>query len=256
MGPGEKVTKPGRRAWLACLGLAVLAACGGGEEGPPEGALTANALDALAPGDGADDAGPAATTIATPEGAPKVVVLGDSLSAGLHLPADEAWPAVAARLLADEGLPIELVNAGVSGDTTAGGLARLDWLMGQEPDLMVVELGANDGLRGVDLAAVESNLRAIVTRLEEADVAVLLLGMKLPPNYGAAYATGFEELFARIAEDTGVAFVPFFLGEVAIDPALLLPDGLHPNTAGQRALARNLLPDLRPLVRELTQAGR
>lgn len=183
--------------------------------------------------------------------APKVVVLGDSLAAGLHLPSNEAWPAVLANLLAEEGLGIDLVNAGVSGDTTAGGLARMDWLLRQNPDLMIVELGGNDGLRGVSLKSIEANVRAILKKLDDKDVDALLLGMKLPTNYGQEYTAGFEQLFVRIAEDTGVPFVAFFLEGVAMDPDLNLPDGLHPNTAGHRALAQNLLPVLRPLVRGL-----
>ena len=109
---------------------------------------------------------------------PRVLFLGDSLSAGLHLPANEAFPAVLAQLLAAEGHPIELVNAGVSGDTTAGGLARLDWLLRQDPDLFVLELGANDGLRGVSLESIESNLRAIVRRVQDRGIPLLLLGLR------------------------------------------------------------------------------
>ncbi|MDF1799219.1 MAG: arylesterase [Planctomycetota bacterium] len=256
---GRSVAGRGGRAAGAVLGLALVAACGGGEAAaPPEGALTPASLDGLAPAESGGPAGatsPYRTGERTPPSlapdAPKVVVLGDSLSAGLHLPADEAWPAVAAGLLAAEGLPIELVNAGVSGDTTAGGLARRDWLRRLAPDLMGLELGANDGLRGVALDSVEANLRAILERLEAEQVEVLLLGMKLPSNYGEQYASGFEQLFARLAEDTGVAFVPFFLDGVALDPELNLADGLHPNTAGHRILAANLLPALRPLVRAL-----
>jgi len=245
----------GRATW-AGLGLVLAAACGGGgDAAPPEGALTPGSLDGLAPADASSPYRSSEGTKTPPSlapDAPKVVVLGDSLAAGLHLPADEAWPAVAAGLLAAEGLPINLVNAGVSGDTTAGGLARLDWLLRQDPDLMVVELGANDGLRGVALDSVEANLRAILERLKAEQVDVLLLGMMLPTNYGEDYATGFEQLYARLAEDTGVAFVPFFLDGVALDPELNLPDGLHPNTTGHRIVATNLLPALRPLVRALT----
>lgn len=266
MGRDGDLTKPRRRTgpagWrgaVLALGMtmtgALVGACGGGEdERPADGPFGPDALDGLAPSSAPE--APADERTFTPptlaDAGPRVVVLGDSLSAGLHLPANEAWPAVAADLLAAEGLGIELVNAGVSGDTTAGGLARLDWLLRQDPDLMVVELGGNDGLRGVELTAIEANLREIVERLVAAEVEVLLLGMKMPPNYGAAYTTGFEQVFARVAEDAGVAFVPFFLEGVAADPELNLPDGLHPNTAGHRILAANVLPALRPLVQALT----
>lgn len=230
-----------------------LVGCGGGDEGSNE---EANWISPDGDLGGSNSTGAGRTTeIDAPDApagpGPRVLFLGDSLSAGLHLPANEAFPAVLRDRLAAQGLHFELVNAGVSGDTTAGGLARLDWLLRQEPDLVVVELGANDGLRGVALDSVEANLRAILERLEAEQVEVLLLGMKLPSNYGEQYASGFEQLFARLAEDTGVAFVPFFLDGVALDPELNLADGLHPNTAGHRILAANLLPALRPLVRAL-----
>jgi len=187
---------------------------------------------------------------------PRVLFLGDSLSAGLHLPANEAFPAVLAQLLAAEGHPIELVNAGVSGDTTAGGLARLDWLLRQDPDLFVLELGANDGLRGVSLESIESNLRAIVRRVQDRWIPLLLLGLRLPPNYGQTYTTGFADLFARIAADTEVTYVPFFLESVAAHPAFNLPDGLHPNTEGHQRIGEDLLPVLRELVEQAEQAKR
>ena len=219
--------------WVGLLALVLVAACGAEEEAPTP-LFEASPSSQLAPS------------------GPRVLFLGDSLSAGLHLPASEAFPAILAELLAAEELPIELVNAGVSGDTTAGGLARLDWLLAQEPALLVVELGANDGLRGVSLKSIEANLRAIVSRVQDRGIPLLLLGMKLPPNYGPAYTSGFAELFARVAEDTGVAFVPFFLEPVAADPELNLPDGLHPTSEGHRLIAEELLPVLRELVAELS----
>ena len=191
--------------------------------------------------------------LAAIESGPRVLFLGDSLSAGLHLPAQQAFPALLAQRLAEEELPIQLVNAGVSGDTTAGGLARLDWLLRQEPDLVVVELGGNDGLRGVRADAVEQNLRAIVQRCQTAGAAVLLLGMKLPPNYGEAYTTEFEAVFARVAEEESVEFIPFFLEGVGGVPAMTMEDGLHPTAQGHQRLQENLYPVLSRMVRGLSR---
>ena len=134
---------------------------------------------------------------------------------------------------------------------TAGGLARLDWLLRQNPDLVVVELGANDGLRGVDLASIESNLRQIIAKLQAKDLPVLLLGMRLPPNYGADYTEGFQDVYAKIADDTNVRFVPFFLEGVAGDPNLNLPDGIHPTTKGHQLIAGLLKPILTEMVQAL-----
>ncbi|HVS03164.1 MAG TPA: arylesterase, partial [Thermoanaerobaculia bacterium] len=128
-----------------------------------------------------------------------MVFLGDSLTAGLGLAAEQAFPARLERLLGERGRPIDAVNAGVSGDTTAGGLRRVPWLLRQEPDLLVVELGANDALRGQPIAGVEANLRAIVEQARAAGVPVLLVGMRIPPSYGGEYATAFTELYPRLA---------------------------------------------------------
>jgi acyl-CoA thioesterase I len=222
-----------RIRWFCVACLCCLVACGSGE--------------------GADYDASGASETSNPEVAsgPRVLFLGDSLAAGLHLPANEAFPAVLAELLEEEGHPIELINAGVSGDTTAGGLARLDWLLKQEPDLLVLELGANDGLRGVALESIEGNLRAIVTRVQAQGTPLLLLGMKLPPNYGQPYASDFEALFADIARDHDLPFVPFFLDGVAGVPRLNLPDGMHPTARGHRLIAELLLPELRELVEGL-----
>ena len=244
------------RMALLGLGLTLVAGCGDSSDGASETSelgLSPAGLDSLAEDDSdpQESMEPVELSLPTAVEIPKVVVLGDSLAAGLHLPASESWPAVLAALLAQESLGIDLVNAGVSGDTTAGGLARMDWLLRQDPDLMIVELGGNDGLRGVSLASIEANLRAILQKLDDKDVDALLLGMKLPTNYGADYTAGFEQVFTRVAEDTGVPYVAFFLDGVAMNPDLNLPDGLHPNTAGHRILAQNLLPTLRPLVRGL-----
>ncbi len=182
-----------------------------------------------------------------------VVFLGDSLTAGYGLEEEQAYPAVVASLLDAEGLAVRVVNAGVSGDTTAGGLSRLDWLLRQEPDVLVVSLGANDGLRGLELEHSEENLRRIVERAGEAGVRVLLAGMLMPPNYGP-YAADYNAVFPRLAEELDVPLIPFLLDGVADRPELNLADGMHPNAEGQKRLAETVLPHLRPLVEAAASA--
>jgi acyl-CoA thioesterase-1 len=178
-----------------------------------------------------------------------IVALGDSLTAGFGLAPEEAWPALIEARLRREGYPYRVVNAGVSGDTTAGGLRRVDWVLRHRPEVAVVALGANDGLRGQPVDAMRANLVALVERLQGAGVRVLLAGMEVPPNYGAAYARAFRAAFPEVARRTGAALMPFLLDGVAADPRLNLPDGLHPNAAGQRVIAERLWPHLRPLLR-------
>ena len=178
----------------------------------------------------------------------RVVFLGDSLTAGLGLGAEETYPALIENRLREEGYDVRVVNAGVSGDTTAGGLARLDWLLGQDPDVVVVALGANDGLRGLPLERTEENLRAIVRRSREAGARVLLLGMRIPPSHGLDYAGEFREIYPRIARDLGVPLVLFLLEEVAAKPALNLPDRIHPNARGHRRMAATVYPEIEELV--------
>jgi acyl-CoA thioesterase-1 len=177
-----------------------------------------------------------------------IVVLGDSLAAGLGLAETEAFPAVVESLLRRSGREVEVVNAGVSGDTTAGGLSRIDWVLKQQPGVLVVELGGNDALRGQPLANTESNLRQIIRRGRDAGAEVLLLGMDVPSNYGPDYAGGFADMYLRIAEQEGVTLVPGFVREVGADPSLMQPDGLHPTAEGQRLLAETLLPYLEETV--------
>lgn len=179
---------------------------------------------------------------------PRVVFLGDSISAGLHLPEEQAFPAVLERRLVAAGTPFQLVNGGVSGDTTAGGLRRLDWLMKQGPAIVVVELGANDGLRGLPLASVEENLRNILLRIQERGALPLLLGMRLPPSYGANYTDAFAALYPKLARELDVAFVPYFMEGVAGVPDLNLEDGIHPTQAGHERLAANVADALTKLV--------
>ena len=187
--------------------------------------------------------------------APLVIFLGDSLTAGFGLAEDEAYPALIAQELARRGQAARVINAGVSGDTTAGGLARLSWLLGQRPDILVVALGANDGLRGLPLAATEENLRQILSAAKAAKTPVLLAGMLLPPNYGPEYTAEFAALFRRLAQEFGVAFHPFLLEGVAGRPELNQADGIHPNAAGQHRVATQLLTRLDPLLREIGDSG-
>jgi acyl-CoA thioesterase I len=179
-----------------------------------------------------------------------VVFLGDSLTAGLGLDEDQAYPAVIERELQKEGTPVRVINAGVSGDTTAGGLSRLSWLLGQHPDVVVVGLGANDGLRALPVEESEKNLREIVRRTQAAGVRVLLLGMRMPPNYGPDYTARFEAMYPRIAGELGVPLVPFLLEDVGGVSSLNQADGIHPTAEGQEILAKNVLSQLAEMLRQ------
>jgi acyl-CoA thioesterase I len=177
-----------------------------------------------------------------------IAALGDSLTAGLGVAADEAYPARLEARLAREGYAYRMVNAGVSGDTTAGGLRRVDWVLRAKPEIVIVALGANDGLRAQNPQATRDNLAAIVKRLQAAGARVLLAGMRLPPNYGAEYTQAFQAVFPEVARGAGVAFMPFLLDGVAADPRLNQPDGIHPTAAGHQVIADHLWPYLRPLL--------
>jgi len=179
---------------------------------------------------------------------PRLVFLGDSITAGLGLSAGGAFPALLEQMLEDEGTPIEVVNAGVRGDTTAGGLRRLDWLLRQSPDVVVVGLGGNDGLRGLDVRASRENLSTIIRRSREAGAKVLLLGMMIPPNYGPEYTRQFREAYPQIARELDVPLVPFLLEGVGGERNLNQPDGIHPTADGHRVIARNVLPHLRAVL--------
>jgi acyl-CoA thioesterase-1 len=181
--------------------------------------------------------------------APLVIFLGDSLTAGLGLDENQAYPALLDRDLRKHGVPARVINAGVSGDTTAGGLSRIGWLLGQHPALVVVGLGANDGLRGLPLTEVESNLRQIVERSRAAGARVLLLGMRLPPNYGP-YADQFTALYPKLAKELDVPLVPFLLDKVGGIRPLNQADGIHPTAEGQEIVARNVLPYLEKALEE------
>ena len=192
---------------------------------------------------------PGSAPTATASAERVVVALGDSLTAGFGVGPDEAWPALVETRLRQEGYPYRVVNAGVSGDTTAGGLRRVDWVLRVGPDVAVVALGANDGLRGLPVDAMRANLTAIVERLSGRGTRVLLAGMRVPSNYGDDYGRAFAAVYPGVAERAHVALMPFLLDGVAADPRLNQADGIHPNPAGHRVIASHVWPYLRPLLR-------
>ena len=178
---------------------------------------------------------------------PKIVVLGDSLSAGYDLPPGASFPEKLAKALAAEGIEAEIVGAGVSGDTSAGGLARLDWSTA-EADGVIVELGGNDMLRGIAPEATQANIEEIVTRLKARGVHVLLAGMLSPPSMGEDYERAFNALYPQVAKEQDVMFYPFFLDGVAAEPSLNLADGIHPNEGGIDVIVSRILPSVKALV--------
>ena len=177
-----------------------------------------------------------------------IVALGDSLTAGLGVARDEAYPALLEARLRRDGRDYRVVNAGVSGDTSAGGRRRVDWVLRSKPDVVIVALGANDGLRGLPVEELRENLEAIVRRLQAAGVRVLLAGMRVPPNYGDDYARAFAAVFPAVARRTGVPLAPFLLEGVAGQAGLNQPDGIHPTAQGQRLIADALWPHLQRLL--------
>ncbi len=179
-----------------------------------------------------------------------IVAFGDSLTAGLGVAPSEAYPALIEARLRKDGYPYRVVNAGVSGDTTAGGLRRVDWALKLRPEVVIVELGANDALRGQDLGGVRANLDTIVERFQAAGARVLVTGMRLPLNYGHRYGAEFQRLFEDVAKKRKAAYMPFFLDGVGGDARLNQGDGIHPTAEGYQIIADRLWPYLRPLLRK------
>ena len=218
---------------------AVLAGCGSGGDGAasrqPDGAVASAAVPR--PQASAD--------------ARVLVVLGTSLTAGLGVPPELAYPALLQRRLDSLGLRYEVVNAGVSGETSAGARRRTEWLFRRKPDVLVVETGANDGLRGQAVDSLRANLVAIIAAARAANpsVRILLAGMEAPRNWGRSYATRFREVYTQVGAAEGVTVSPFLLEGVAARPSLNLADGIHPNAAGHRRALENLWPSLEPLLR-------
>ena len=230
-------------ALAAAAAIAVTSACGqNGSDTPIVGAMRSKSRPA--------QPAPAATSAQVQPTAarPRVVVLGDSLSAGLGLSPEEAFPALLQRKIDAEGLKFEVINAGVSGDTSAGGLRRLDWALDGNVQVLVVGLGANDGLRGLSVDEMRRNLSTIVERAQARHVTVVLCGMEAPPNFGASYVTAFRAAYKDIAAKYDIAFVPFLLDGVAGLADLNQADGIHPNARGAQRVADIVWSTLRPLL--------
>jgi acyl-CoA thioesterase I len=179
---------------------------------------------------------------------PRIVFLGDSLTAGYGLGREESVPSLILARLRAEGYAYDVVNAGVSGDTSAGGLSRLDWSLEGDVRILVIELGANDGLRGLPVASMKRNLTEIITRTQARGIKVVLTGMEAPPNFGAAYTAEFRQVYRDLAKLPDVTFMPFYLDGVAGIPHLNIADGMHPNAAGARIVERALWGTLEPLL--------
>jgi len=199
---------------------------------------------------------PIAVHAASPSAAdtrPRIVAFGDSLTAGLGVQADESYPAQLQRRLDDLKYPYRVINAGVSGDTTAGGLRRVPWILNNKPELVILELGANDGLRGLSIDQTKNNLRQIVERLREAGAAVVLAGMKLPPNYGEDYTTRFEAIYPALAQEYHLPLIPFFLEGVGGASSLNQADGIHPTKEGYEIVVEQVLKVLKTALSERRQ---
>ena len=179
-----------------------------------------------------------------------VLFLGDSLTAGLGVAETQAYPALIQEKIREKHLPYDVINAGISGDTTAGGLARLDWVLQRKIDVLVLALGANDGLRGLPVAQTKANLQAIIDRVKAKNPAVkiVIAGMQIPPNMGGEYAAGFGEIFPELADANNAALVPFLLEGVGGHDELNQPDRIHPTAAGHKILAQNVWRVLEPLL--------
>jgi len=187
--------------------------------------------------------------------APEILAFGDSLTAGYGLPANEAFPARLETRLRQDGVNVTIVNAGVSGDTTTDGLARLDWALADKPDAVILALGANDALRGIDPKIVRANLDKMIDKIAASGAKILLLGMLAPANWGAQYEHDFDAIYPDLAKAHGVPLYPFFLDGVAMNPALNQTDGLHPNTRGVAILVDRIAPLVAKLIAGAAGAG-
>lgn len=221
--------------------LALSVACSGGPEPAPPSAQRAPSAQS---GPSAERAPSAPTTAAKP----RIVFLGDSLTAGLGLASDKSFPALISQKLKARGLDYQVVNAGVSGDTSAGGLRRLDWSLEGDVRLLFLALGANDGLRGLPVAEMKKNLAAVLDRAAAKGIPVILAGMEAPPNYGVDYTREFRNAYADLASQYNVRFIPFLLLGVAGESSLNQADGIHPNVRGAEIVADLVWKELEPAL--------
>ncbi len=187
-----------------------------------------------------------------------ILFLGDSLSAGFGLDVAQAFPSLIQEKIQQEKLPFKVVNAGLSGETTAGGLRRIDWLLKQKVDVLVIELGGNDGLRGIAPSETERNLQGVIDKMREKnpDAPIILAGMQAPPNMGKDYTEKFRAIFPALAKKNSIALIPFLLEGVAGNPRLNLPDGIHPTAEGHRIVAETIWKTLNPVLSRTAQAQR
>jgi acyl-CoA thioesterase-1 len=229
-------------AVLALCLLMALAACRGKADDPNASNQERRAAPVQAPDDGS-----------APE-RPKIVALGDSLTAGLGLLEQQAYPALLQKKLDAEGYEFDVVNAGVSGDTSAGGLRRLDWALEGDVRVLIVALGANDGLRGLSVAQMKKNLAEIIEQARDRGIVVILAGMEAPPNYGPEYTAAFRQAYQEVAREQRVLFIPFLLADVAGQPTLNQGDGIHPNTEGAAVMAETVWRVLRPVLDQMPDA--
>ncbi|MBK9166932.1 MAG: arylesterase [Bryobacterales bacterium] len=183
-----------------------------------------------------------------PDPRPAIVAFGDSLSAGYGLDPGQSYPDFLQRALDARGIAFRVVNAGVSGDTTSGGLARIDTVLSHKPVLVILELGGNDGLRGIPIAETRGNFQKMIERLQAGGARVLLAGITLPPNYGSEYIGAFEEMYRDLAKQYGVPLIPFLLEGVALESGMMQRDGIHPTADGNRKVAETVLRYLEPML--------
>jgi acyl-CoA thioesterase-1 len=179
-----------------------------------------------------------------------ILFYGDSLTAGYGLTPEQAFPALVEKMLNSNGQQYRVVNAGVSGETSAGGLSRINWILNQHIDVFILELGANDGLRGVPLSSTKENLQGIINQVRKKYpvVKIVIAGMMVPPNMGTEYSNEFQTMFPKLANDNDTALIPFLLDGVAGDPTLNLPDGIHPNVQGHKIVAGNVMQVLQQIL--------
>lgn len=192
---------------------------------------------------------------ATGQGRAKIVALGDSLTAGLGLPDSQAYPALLQKKVDEDGYPFEVVNAGVSGDTSAGGVRRLDWALEGNVRVLILALGANDGLRGLPVDEMKKNLDTMIERAKGRHIVVILAGMEAPPNYGPDYTSSFRRAYQELAREHDLIFLPFLLENVAGNPALNQGDGIHPNARGAEIIAEGMWKVLRPVLEQMSAAS-